>query len=83
MRPPICEICDTEFDFHLKGGLLYFKETPEGKEFDRRVEEEAITGHPPDAGWFCSKHYSQAEELVHLTIQEAISIIREHQSSNR
>ena len=76
MRPPICEICDLEFNHHLEGGLLYFKETPEGLEFNRRVEEEAIASHPPDAGWFCSKHYSQAIQLQHLTLREAIKKMR-------
>ena len=54
-----------------------FKETEEGREFDRRVEEEGITGHPPDSGWFCGKHYPKAEKLVHLALGEALRILRE------
>jgi hypothetical protein len=76
MRPPICEVCDQDFPFDVEGGLLYFKETPEGREFDRRVREEAVTGHPPDAGWFCGKHYIQAKKLTHLTLSEAIQKIK-------
>ena len=78
MRPPICEICDQAFEIHHEGGLLYFKGSPEGIEFNRRVEEEAITGHPPNAGWFCGKHYNRAKNLVNLTLQEAISEIRDN-----
>jgi hypothetical protein len=76
MRPPICEICDTEFDLHTEGGLIYFKETPKGREFSKRVEKDAIIGHPPDAGWFCKKHYPKAKQLQHLTLSEAINQIR-------
>jgi len=76
MRPPICEICDQDFDPDSKSGLLYFKESQEGREFDRRVSEEGITGHPPDAGWFCEEHYHEAVKLTHLTIREALKIIR-------
>jgi len=77
MRPPICEICDSEFLFDHSSGLLYFKVTPEGREFDRRVREEGITGHPPDAGWFCEEHYEKAVKLTHLTLSEALKTIRE------
>lgn len=77
MRPPICEICNRDFNPDKEGGLLYFKETQEGRDFDRRVKEEGIVGHPPDAGWFCGKHYNKAEKLLHLTIREAMNKIRE------
>jgi len=76
MRPPICEICDLDFDPDNKIGLLYFKETLEGREFDKRVSEEGITGHPPDAGWFCEEHYTEDVKLIHLTISEVLKIIR-------
>jgi len=72
MRPPICEICNKDFNSSKEGGLLYFKETPEGREFEKRVKEEGIVGHPPDAGWFCGEHYNEAEKLVHLTLGEVI-----------
>ena len=76
MRPPICEICDRDFDPHKEGGLIDFKETPEGRAFDKRVAEEGIVGHPPDTGWFCGDHIEQARELTHLTISEACRKIR-------
>ena len=76
MRPPICDVCDREFDPDREGGLLYFKETPEGRAFDKRVEEEEIVGHPPDAGWFCGRHYKKARKLLHLTISEALKELR-------
>jgi len=72
MMPPICEICSREFDPDEEGGLIYFKETEDGRAFERRVKEEGITGHPPDAAWFCGLHYGEAEKLVHLTIDDAI-----------
>ena len=33
MRPPICEICDKEFDPDKESGLIDFKETSEGIAF--------------------------------------------------
>lgn len=76
MRPPICDVCDREFDPDREGGLLYFKETIEGRAFDKRVDEEGITGHPPDAGWFCGRHYKKARKLLDLTIDEALKELR-------
>ena len=76
MRPPICEICDRDFNPDKEGGLLYFKETPEGRAFEKQVREEGIVGHPPDAGWFCGKHYDEAEKLLHLTFSEVIRILQ-------
>lgn len=78
MQIPTCEICNRKFDLQLEGGLLDFKETPEGREYKRREEEvgHVFTGHPPDAGWFCGEHYPRAEELVFLTLREAISEMR-------
>ena len=72
MRPPICEICNKDFNPDREGGLLYFKKTPEGLEFDRRVEEEGIVGHPPYAGWFCGKHYPRAMKLTDMSLREAL-----------
>ena len=76
MRPPICEICDQDFDINQEGGLLYFKETPKGKEFYRKSRDEGIVGHNPDAGWFCGKHYSHAKNMKHLPLREAINMIK-------
>ena len=76
MRPPICEICDRDFNPDSRSGLLYFKETSEGREFDKRVSEEGITGHPPDAGWFCEEHYGKAKKLTYLTLSEALKNIQ-------
>ena len=77
MRPPICEICDKEFDPDKEGGLIDFKETSEGIAFSKRVFETGIVGHPPDTGWFCGDHIGKAREYAHLTIHEAIKRISE------
>ena len=53
----------------------------EGRDFDRRVVEEAVTDHPPDAGWFCGKHHIHAEKLIHLTLREAIIEMRKSSAS--
>ena len=41
------------------------------------MKVEGLTGHPPYADWFCDKHYAAAKELSHLTIPEAIEILKE------
>jgi len=40
MMPPICEICSREFNPDKEGGLIYFKETEEGRAFERRAKVE-------------------------------------------
>ena len=74
--PPICEVCSREFDPDREGGLIYFKETEEGRAFEEKAKEEGWTGHPPDAAWFCGEHYGEAEKLVHLTIDDAIKNLK-------
>ena len=76
MMPPICEICSREFDPDKEGGLIYFKETEKGRAFERRAKAEKITGHPPDAAWFCGAHYEEAEKIVHLTIDDAVKNLK-------
>ena len=71
MKPPICVICYRRFNPDDGGGLIYFKQTKKGREFDRLVKEEWITGHPPDAEWFCGAHSEEAKKLMYLTISEA------------
>ena len=76
MRPPICAICDKEFDPDAE--LVTFKATEESREFDRRVREEGIVGHPPNREWFCRKHVEIAKKMMELTRSEALSKIREN-----
>jgi hypothetical protein len=78
MRPPICGICDKDFrDVDMdEGGLIYFKKRPSDEEWDRKMEETGMVGHPPYAEWFCKDHYAKAKELEHLTIDEAMKILR-------
>lgn len=73
--PPICEICSKEFNPDKEGGLIYFKETEKGRAFERKAKAEKITGHPPDATWFCGLHYEEAEKLVNLKIGDAMKLL--------
>jgi len=56
--------------------LLYFKKGKKGFEWDKKASEPGFVGHPPYAGWFCSDHLERAEELTHLTLPEAMEILR-------
>ena len=71
MRPPICRIWDKELAEKDDGGLIYFKKRQSDIEWEKRMEKIGGTGHPPYAEWFCKKHYQKANELKHLTIDEA------------
>lgn len=75
MMPPVCVICSRSFDPDSEGGLIYFKKSDEGREFDRSVREEGITGHPPYAQWFCGKHAGEAKKLARLTAGEARELL--------
>ncbi|MHA1752266.1 MAG: hypothetical protein ACTSXT_14560, partial [Candidatus Helarchaeota archaeon] len=66
MRPPICAICDKKLDKN-DGGLIYFKKRPSDIEWDKKMEEKGMVGHPPYAEWFCKKHYQIAKKLQNLT----------------
>ncbi|MHA1754207.1 MAG: hypothetical protein ACTSYR_01675 [Candidatus Odinarchaeia archaeon] len=71
MRSPECAICG-------KGGtckLVYFKLRPQDEEWYKKMEEIGGVGHPPEAEWFCEKHYKRAVELKNLTIDEAFKIL--------
>ena len=76
MRPPICAICDKEFIDLEKGGLVYFKNRPSDIEWNKKMENEGMVGHPPYAEWFCEEHYTKALELEHLTVDEAMKVLR-------
>ncbi|MCK5588462.1 MAG: hypothetical protein KAI34_07055 [Candidatus Lokiarchaeota archaeon] len=76
MRPPICAICDKEFIDLEKGGLVNFKKRPSDIEWNKKMENEGMVGHPPYAEWFCEEHYTEAKELEHLTVDEAMKVLR-------
>jgi hypothetical protein len=76
MIPPICEICYRKFNPDKEGDLVYFKKTKKGEEFEEKAKEEGFVGHPPDATWFCGDHLEEAKKLTHLTIDEAVGMLK-------
>ena len=79
MRPPYCGICDKELDLNSKDcGLVYFKKRPSDIEWDNKIKEKNMIGHPPYADWFCEKHCKTALQYKHLTIGKAKEKIRLH-----
>ena len=75
MKPPICRICDKKLAVMDDGGLIYFKKRPSDIEWEKRMEKIGGVGHPPNAEWFCKKHYDKANELKHVTIEKALKIL--------
>ena len=81
MRPPICEICDLKFgDDDLnqagQGGLVEFKPSLEDKEVIARMQVKGWTGHPPNMGWFCKEHIEDARAIRHMSMKEAMILLR-------
>ncbi len=74
MRPPICYVCDKEFDLD-EGDLIYFKKSEKDLEWDKKMEQPGFVGHPPHAEWFCNEHIKEWKALQHLTLKEAKKII--------
>lgn len=78
MRPPICSICRARFSpSGTKGGLVFFKESEEDKARNKRMKENRMVGHPAGREWFCELHIEKAKSLKHLTLKEAILLLRE------
>ncbi|MHA1819990.1 MAG: hypothetical protein ACTSU2_16195 [Promethearchaeota archaeon] len=76
MRPPICDICGKRFRPD-EGKLIYFVRRPSDEKWHKEMQRSHKVGHPPEAAWFCDKHYKRALELQHLTIDKAFEILRE------
>jgi hypothetical protein len=81
MRPPICEICEVKFvDEEINqlghGGLVEFKPSLEDKAVIARMQIKGWVGHPPNMGWFCGKHIEDARAIRHMSMREALMIIR-------
>ncbi|GAB5554619.1 MAG: hypothetical protein Sapg2KO_42100 [Saprospiraceae bacterium] len=78
MRPPICAICFARFSpGSTEGGLVYFKLSQEEAEFNQRMKEQRKVGHPAGREWFCEQHVEKAKTFTHLTLKEAIPLIKE------
>ncbi|HBS03375.1 MAG TPA: hypothetical protein DEA96_00315 [Leptospiraceae bacterium] len=74
MKPPICTLCGYDFRHEWDGneaggGLVQF--------MDYRPLTGNKVGHPSGLGFFCSRHLSQARSLHHLSMQEALKLMRE------
>ena len=75
MMPPLCCICNKDFGPN-EGGLIYFTEDEDDKIANERLSQPGFVGHPPNAFWFCGKHYPAAKELSNLTKKEAFKILK-------
>lgn len=85
MRPPICAICDLDFrDDESKGEGVTFKLSDKDIEYNNRMEEKELEGHPAGFEWFCNKHLKIAQKYVHLTWEEAYpEIVKSSRFINR
>ena len=72
MRPPECDICGKDENCNL----VYFKKRPSDKEWDKKMEEKGMVGHPPYAEWYCDVHVERARELKDKTVDEARKLMK-------
>ncbi len=61
MRPPICAICDKDFEINERAGLVSFETTADDEKWYKKASEPGFVGHPPNQDWFCAEHYQAAQ----------------------
>lgn len=78
MRPPICQICKERFDPRSEepSGLVYFQLTEEDQVHNAEMKKNKIDGHPRGRSWFCKEHFERAKKFNHLTLKDAIPLIK-------
>jgi hypothetical protein len=42
----------------------------------KRFEQPGFVGHPPGLEWFCEQHLAGARSLCHLTLGQALQLLR-------
>jgi hypothetical protein len=72
MKPPICELCGTEFD--PDAATVRFS--------DYRALPDGMVGHPDGLVWFCGTHIDAARSLAHLPEAEALARLSAEGGSN-
>ncbi|HQO02589.1 MAG TPA: hypothetical protein PLI62_09985 [Spirochaetota bacterium] len=82
MRPPVCRICGKDLS-EDEGGLVYFKKRPADIEWDEKMKQKDMIGHPPYGDWFCGNHIDRARELKDKPIDEAVRIMRMHEKEGK
>lgn len=74
MKPPICHICHKRFQ--NEGGLIYFAHDVATQRFLELSKQPGFVGHPPNAAWFCAEHFQQALQFKHLTLTQAVQLMK-------
>lgn len=88
MKPPVCAVCNREFDPAEEGGTVSFQRPDDPRSGDHLDPAEVRrrgppTGHPPHVEWLCGDHHAAAGALTHLTKAEALERIRSAPSDQR
>jgi hypothetical protein len=77
MKAPICMICKKWVSVSEEtGGYVSFQVTNESQIKYNKQCAEGMPGHPFGLEMFCSEHLTFAEELAHLSWEEAEPLIR-------
>lgn len=67
MKPPVCSVCDRQFEPNVDS-LVAFA--------DYEPLPEDIVGHPQGLEWVCPEHIQAARSLRHLDSESAIARLR-------
>ena len=76
MMPPACTLCDVDFFPPEGGDLVYFLLTEEDAADIARMEANHISGHPPNAAWFCAAHLESASKRADQPLVTALAALR-------
>lgn len=77
MMPPECCLCAPSGQKESESNLVYFASTPEVKQWQHEMDKSGLTGHPPNAAWFCQLHFPAAKRLSSLPIDQAMSQLKQ------
>jgi len=77
MMPPTCCLCDLSDQKDNEFNLVYFASTPEVKQWQYEMDTSGLTGHPPNAAWFCQFHFPAAKRLSSLPIDQAMAELKQ------
>jgi len=77
MMPPCCCLCGADFFPPDGGDLVHFALTPQDAKDLKAMEANHISGHPPNAEWFCAAHLEQAQQLKGHALNAALQVLRD------
>ena len=78
MIPPYCRHCGTDFRSDPKSGRrVKFKRTDAQIQAAKDARAKRHVGYDDGRHWFCVNHFEQAQALNHLSITDALQVMKQ------